>query len=58
MAIIGKDLRGSGNKKNVGRKSLPYASKKIYKNVPEEIYDLCLSLIDAEVQKYKLLNKC
>lgn len=57
MAIIGKDLRGSGKKDNVGRKTLPYVSKKIYKNVPADIYDICLSLIDAEVLKYKMLNK-
>jgi|LakMenEpi03Aug12_release.lakeMendotaPanAssembly.Ray.scaffolds.fasta_scaffold4645007_1 hypothetical protein len=57
MAIIGKDLRGSGSKINVGRKPLPYVSKKICKNVPEKIYDLCMSLIDAEILKWKLKNK-
>ena len=58
MAIKGKDLRGSGKKDNVGRKNLPYVSKKICKNVPKPVYDLCMSLIDAEVLKWKLLNKC
>lgn len=57
MAIIGKDLRGSGSKKNVGRKPLYYKTKTVYKKVPESIHDLCCSLVDAEIQKYKLLNK-
>ena len=48
-----KDLRGSGSKENVGRKPRPYAFKRISKEVPESIYDLCLSLIDAEVLKFK-----
>lgn len=53
MAIIGKDLRGSGSKENVGRKKNTYEIKKIQKKVPLHIYDLCLSLIDAEVLKFK-----
>lgn len=52
-----QDLRGSGSKENVGRRKLTYVSKPIYRRVPLEIYDYCLSLIDAEVQKYKLKNK-
>lgn len=58
MAIFGKDLRGSGSKENVGRKAMAEKVKKIQRKVPEDIYDLCLLLIDAEIQKYKLLNKC
>ena len=54
----GKDMRGSGSKENVGRNKLPYNRKKISKNVPDEVYDKCISLIDAEVLKWKLLNKC
>ena len=49
-----KDLRGSGSKKNVGRKNLPYKTKRINKTVPESIYDKCLSLIDAEMLKFKI----
>lgn len=56
MAIKGKDLRGSGSKENVGRKKRPYIAKVVYKKVPEEIHDLCCSLIDAEILKYKLKN--
>lgn len=56
--IKGKDLRGSGSKKNVGRKQNDFKSKKICKNVPDTVYDKCMSLIDAEVLKWKLLNKC
>lgn len=48
---------GSGSKKNVGRKPLAYETKTVYKKVPESIHDLCCSLIDAEIQKYKLKNK-
>lgn len=48
-----KKLKGSGNKENVGRKPLPYPVKRIMKVVPESIYDKCLSLIDAEVLKFK-----
>lgn len=48
-----KDLRGSGSKENVGRHSLTYKTKRINKTVPAEIYDLCLSLIDAECLKFK-----
>lgn len=51
-----KDLRGSGSKENVGRHKNPYVSKKIYKNVPSDVYDACLSLIDAEVLKFKIKN--
>lgn len=58
MAIIGKDKRGSGSKENVGRKTLPYESKKICKNVPKDVYKSCMSLIDTEVSKWKTLNKC
>ncbi len=59
MAVIGKDKRGSGSKQNVGRKPTPYKTKTLYvRGVPEDIFDLCASLVDAEVQKYKLLNKC
>jgi len=32
-----KDGRGSGSKKNVGRKKLTYETKTVYKKVPEEI---------------------
>jgi len=49
-----KDLRGSGSKENVGRKSTPYETKTLYKRgVPIQIHDLCLSLVDAEVLKWK-----
>lgn len=40
----------------IGRPQLDYEPKKLQKWVPLAIYDLCLSLIDAEVQKYKLKN--
>lgn len=56
MATKGKDLRGSGSKDNVGRKRRPYPVKAINKEVPLEIRDLCLSLIDAEILKWKLEN--
>lgn len=36
-----------------GRKSLKYETKRLNKTVPLEIYDLCLSLIDAELLKFK-----
>lgn len=49
------DNRG-GKRENSGAKKLTYVSKTIFKRVPEEIHDYCLSLIDAEVQKYKLKN--
>lgn len=58
MATKGKDLRGSGDKTNVGRKKRPYKVKTVYKEVPEDIHDLCCSLVDAEVLKWRLLNKC
>jgi hypothetical protein len=45
--------RGSGSKENVGRKKTPYITKRINKTVPAEIYDLCLSLVDAECLKFK-----
>lgn len=48
-----KDLRGSGSKENVGRHKLTYTTKRIMKVVPESIYDKCLSLIDAEMLKFK-----
>ena len=55
---IKKDLRGSGSKKNVGRKKTPYPTKILYKKgVPIEIYDMCLSIIDAEILKFKLKLK-
>jgi len=56
MRIKGKDLRGSGSKENVGRKPRPYPVKAINKEVPIEIRDLCLSLINAEILKWKLKN--
>jgi hypothetical protein len=46
--------KGSGCKENVGRHKLTYNTKRIAKTVPAEIYDLCLSLIDAECLKFKL----
>ena len=49
--------RGSGSKENVGRKSLPYSVSQIRKSVPTEIYDKCLSLIDAEMLKFKNYEK-
>lgn len=53
--IVAKtDLRGSGSKENVGRHKNPYVSKRIDKMVPESVYAKCLSLIDAEVLKFKL----
>ena len=54
--IKGKDLRGSGSKKNVGRKQNDFKSKKICKNVPDAVYDKCMSLIDAELLKRKRKN--
>lgn len=49
-----KDLRGSGSKENVGRKKNPYITKTLSKRgIPIEIYDICLSLVDAEVLKFK-----
>ena len=45
--------KGSGSKENVGRKSLTYKTKRIHKVVPLEVYDLCMSLIDAEILKFK-----
>lgn len=58
MATKGKDLRGSGDKSNVGRRKRTYEVKTVYRTVPEDIHDLCCSLVDAEVLKWKLLNKC
>ena len=57
---IKKDLRGSGSKKNVGRKKTPYETKILYKRgVPVEIYDKCLSLVDAEMLKFEnKFKKC
>jgi hypothetical protein len=49
--------KGSGSKENVGRHSLTYKTKRIGKTVPESIYNLCLSLIDAECLKFKLKMK-
>lgn len=55
MAISGKDLRGSGDKSNVGRKATPFKTKTLsMRGVPEELHDLCRSLVDAEVQRFKL----
>ena len=48
-----KRKKGSGSKENVGRKHLPYSIKQIRKSVPNAIYDKCLSLIDAELLKFK-----
>lgn len=45
--------KGSGSKENVGRHKLPYKTKRINKTVPEFIHDLCLSLLDAEILKFK-----
>ena len=45
--------RGSGSKENVGRHKLTYQTKRIHKVVPIEVYDLCMSLIDAEILKFK-----
>lgn len=49
--------KGSGSKENVGAKKLTYETKRINKTVPECIHDLCLSLLDAEILKFKLKNK-
>ena len=46
--------KGSGSKENVGRYKLTYNTKRLNKTVPAEIYDLCLSLIDAECLKFKI----
>ncbi len=46
--------KGSGRKENVGRLKLTYNTKRIAKTVPAEIYDICLSLIDAECLKFKI----
>jgi hypothetical protein len=46
--------KGSGSKENVDRHKLTYNTKRIAKTVPAEIYDLCLSLIDAECLKFKI----
>jgi len=51
-----KRKRGSGSKENVGRHSLTYERKRISKTVPEPIYDMCLSIIDAEILKFKNNN--
>ncbi|MBC7524803.1 MAG: hypothetical protein H7239_10225 [Flavobacterium sp.] len=46
--------RGSGSKINVGRKKTPYITKTIHKRgIPTDIYDLCMSLVDAECLKFK-----
>ena len=50
--------RGSGSKENVGRKSLTYKTKRIHKVVPIEVYDLCMSLLDAEILKFKSKMNC
>lgn len=47
------DKRGTGSKENVGRKKNTYETKQIQKTVPLSIYDKCLSLIDAELLKFK-----
>lgn len=45
---------GSGSKENVGRHKTPYETKTLYKRgVPVDIYDKCLSLVDAEILKFK-----
>lgn len=48
-----KRTKGSGSKENVGRHKLPYKTKRLHKTVPFEIYDLCLSLLEAEIFKFK-----
>jgi hypothetical protein len=55
-----EDMRGkTGSKENVGRKPITYEKKTLYKkNVPLEVYDLCKSLVDAEILKWRLKNKC
>lgn len=53
---MSKDLRGSGSKKNVGRKALDYETKILYKTVPKEVYDLCFAFVDSEVIKWKEKN--
>lgn len=52
-----KDGRGSGSKEKVGRKKLTYIPKIVYKKVHPDIYDICLSVINSEIQKFKLKNK-
>ena len=44
-------------KETRGRKPRPYEYKRIHKEVPTEIYDLCISLIDAECLKFKIKIK-
>ena len=52
------EKRGSGSKENVGRKKTPYITKTLSKRgIPIEIYDICLSLVDAEVLKFKNMKK-
>jgi hypothetical protein len=48
-----KRKKGSGSKKNVGRHSLTYKTKRINKTVPEAIYDKCLLLIENECLNFK-----
>ena len=48
-----KRKKGSGSKENVGRKSRPYAFKRISKEVPEAIYTRCIEFIEEEVSKFK-----
>lgn len=56
MAIKGKDLRGSGSKENVGRKSRPYPVKNLHKEVPEEILDSCKEAVDKIYSQWKREN--
>lgn len=42
-------------KQKLGRPPRDYETRVLYKRgIPIEIYDLCLSLVDAELLKYKL----
>lgn len=43
--------------KKRGGQELPYKTIQIRKSVPESIHDKCLSLLDAEILKFKLKNK-
>ena len=43
--------------KKQGGQILQYSRKRLQITVPSPIYDLCMSLVDAEVLKWKLKNK-
>lgn len=53
---MNKDLRGSGSKKNVGRKALDYERKILYKTVPKDIYDMCLDFVISAVLEWERKN--